>query len=713
VDQAVDGIFVYVADDSDVGQRIPEDPAEVLPGGSELDLGPHLPLLEGEVRLEVWGRQGLDAVFLGRLTVPASDLPGTALELRGFGDDALDGGIVVLARPGQPIQFEWRSAEPLTQVRWQVLPSEPAPADVSLNPPGLLGSGSAPADGDGRTGSFSIDLDTLADGGALAQLGGTPEQGVFDAVTEAADAVGDAVEAVSGSGVVPTAMWVRVLPYVGDQPGYRASNPVEVVNQPPTAEPPSDTDAPYRATVSATIPPAPNPDLQDCVRILEEIPPAEQVALLGTPGFGSVPGIGLSGAFSGPNPFLPYQFDDDRQAIYPFTVCPGDIRGTTGGGGSDCSVDPTTWGDCAEDIGEALEDLGTLIAQGVEAISNLVEEAKGAIVDAVAGLVCPDEVAGPCRAVLMTGLNALISATTGLPPSLPNFDDLAGLAKGEIVDLALDQVNLSEACDAVAGAATGKSCGEVVTALVEQDMCGLAPEGSEDECDELLAQAQAVCEGITGASEGEAASECSAVTADAQEILEAGARAVIEEGYDALVEQTRRKASQAVIAHSGMPLQWPGRETIVVPEPLGFPQPVSVQIDVETTGRPEPEGGCGPLVVELDMVSEVGPGQPYYPETVAFPVDGSVMVFLDQPNQMFAAPPEFQPPPPDPVVTDVGGGLGQVQHFGHSTAADWKLLLAAGSTPFVGVSGDCIDAVTERPPPVPAPAAKPQPGVGA
>jgi hypothetical protein len=657
----------------------------------------------------VWGRRGLDAVFLGRLTLPASELPGTAVELRAV-DEADGGGTVVLAPPDATIPFAWRSAQPLTHVRWQVLSSPPAATDVSLHPTDLLAAGSTPADGDGRSGTFSVDMTTLADGGPLGALGGIPSEDAVDQIGEEVGGVADAVDAIAPADAARAVVWVRVVPFVGDLPGSRSSNPVEVVPAPPEPEPIPESGVPYRADVDATMPPAANPALSSCVRILEEIPPAEFDP---GPGFGSGSGFGGFGGVGGsvwdkPNPFLPYRYDGNGAAIYPFTVCPEDIRGTTGtGSDSDCSLDPTTWGDCVEDVVEFVEDLGELLVDGVNALVDLVEEVKGAIVDAVGGLVCPNEVAGPCRAVLMTGLNALITATTGLPPSLPNFDDLADLAKGEIVDVALEQVNLSEACDAVAGAATGKSCGEVVTALAEQDLCSLAPAGSEDDCDRLLTEAQQLCEGVTGESEGEAADECRAVTADAQELLEAGARAVIDEGYDALVQQTRRQASLAVIVRSGMPLSWPGRETIVVPEPLGSTQPVPVSVDLRRTGAPLPAGGCGPLTVRLSTAVPFAEGEPYLPETVPFPADGSMTVLLDQPNHLFVVPAEDRPERADPL------GLGRTagDAVRQAVGGDWKLLLDAGAQATVEVTGDCIDATSFEPAPVGPPAPKPEPGV--
>jgi hypothetical protein len=63
------------------------------------------------------------------------------------------------------------------------------------------------------------------------------------------------------------------------------------------------------------------------------------------------------------------------------------------------------------------------VANGIDDLGKLLESFKDDIVNAVASVIpgCQDD----CKAILKGALNAGFTALTGLPPSLPNFDQLA------------------------------------------------------------------------------------------------------------------------------------------------------------------------------------------------------------------------------------------------------------------------------------------------
>ena len=107
---------------------------------------------------------------------------------------------------------------------------------------------------------------------------------------------------------------------------------------------------------------------------------------------------------------------------------------------------PRDFGPGSWDAGSLLTGTANLISQGLSDLSELFEVLKDGIVNAVAGIIpgCGDD----CKAILKKGLEVGITALTGLPPSLPNFDQMA--AQGVLY--AVDQVQSS---------LTGYECGSL------------------------------------------------------------------------------------------------------------------------------------------------------------------------------------------------------------------------------------------------------------
>lgn len=69
-------------------------------------------------------------------------------------------------------------------------------------------------------------------------------------------------------------------------------------------------------------------------------------------------------------------------------------------------------------------------------VSGLYDDLKQGFLDlAMKAVPCPSDLEGACRAALSTALDAAL-ASAGIPPSLPDFDELQAAAKGELTELA-------------------------------------------------------------------------------------------------------------------------------------------------------------------------------------------------------------------------------------------------------------------------------------
>lgn len=159
-------------------------------------------------------------------------------------------------------------------------------------------------------------------------------------------------------------------------------------------------------------------------------------------------------------------------ACYPVFYGPGVGGWKVGLGGADCSSDSSFWTD---PVGWVVENIGgplvAVLGELVDLASNGFAKLKGLAVDGLMELTgCTGAFCKTLAEAVVNG--ALIAA--GIPPTLPNFDQLVQLGKGEIVALAVD---LAEAagvpCDEVGTAATfhgdeDLTCEAAVAALVDE-----------------------------------------------------------------------------------------------------------------------------------------------------------------------------------------------------------------------------------------------------
>lgn len=114
----------------------------------------------------------------------------------------------------------------------------------------------------------------------------------------------------------------------------------------------------------------------------------------------------------------------------------------------------------AEKIGQGILEGYDWVAQQIEKVKDL---AVGFIADA-ANEISPGLCSDTCKSVMKTGLNAGITALTGLPPSLPNLKEMANQGLDYAVDYAASQVGAD--CDDKCKEAFRTALGPLVDQIV-------------------------------------------------------------------------------------------------------------------------------------------------------------------------------------------------------------------------------------------------------
>jgi hypothetical protein len=325
---------------------------------------------------------------------------------------------------------------------------------------------------------------------------------------------------------------------------------------------------------------------------------------------------------------------------------------------------------------------------------------------------------------------------------MPNFDDLAELAKGELIDLAMDQLGVGSACDALAQAGTGKSCGELATELQNLDACSFAPKGQENQCRDLVTQAAVVCQDA-------GATQCEFLTTTAQTLIEQGVRKAVDESIEAVQERVTNASLESIgfsnwswspadhACHWGGPngeevfcppytplslfggeppptgcnletfgadegkvrCSYPPVATEAIPEPRGQRQPIEIRVVLFRNDNPLPDDfACGPIYAAATTVTPYGAvGQPYLAASAPIPSGDlfgigfhTVTLRLNEPNPHVKIPEDKKPP--DLAGDLVAGIIGEATDFVPGTVAsnEWRYLLEAGSYVGVSVFGQCI-----------------------
>jgi len=105
--------------------------------------------------------------------------------------------------------------------------------------------------------------------------------------------------------------------------------------------------------------------------------------------------------------------------------CPG-VK-CSSGSSSDCDIAPWKWGNCLAQAGEWFVNA---VKDTVNYAADLYSDAKSFVIDTVASFACSfideedaDEKAA-CETAINIAANVAITAFTGIPPEIPNFDKL-------------------------------------------------------------------------------------------------------------------------------------------------------------------------------------------------------------------------------------------------------------------------------------------------
>jgi hypothetical protein len=209
-------------------------------------------------------------------------------------------------------------------------------------------------------------------------------------------------------------LYVRAMPMAGGHPASDPSNTVQVTYQPTGPQP---TVTIYKVpTYSVQVVPG---------SYVNEVKVVQQMGVLGC---SSITGVDHDAyvawykqafAIIYPGDSMPPAAEKSEQYWVDhigWTLCPGVVE----------LPDDTVWGF----IGQAFENL-------FDTLSSTLETIKGTLVSALASIIpgCDQT----CSALLMTGLNFTITYFTGLPPSLPNFDQAVSMGINYAVQVAITQ----------------------------------------------------------------------------------------------------------------------------------------------------------------------------------------------------------------------------------------------------------------------------------
>lgn len=509
----MDLLYLYLSINGGPWQRLPESPQTFLePQDGSFDLTPYIEewVQAGDplsIQYRIWGWSGGTLAYLGEGDWMLNPLPDGAIRSLGATQLSIAGEVrdaveyasewtIPVPVPGyfhgHILDFRWSSLEQgLEDMIWQVS-TQPFPSDAGLLPPGLVGGGSThnPLEdlfsgfdmpeisgpfggsiGGGSSGTpgpyktFSIDFSAYVDTSAWEE---NPESdngqdffgGVADFISTSIQDAFDSLQSLRDlrpqrayNGNLPRTFYIRLLPILEDHTLGDPSNTVIVrYGPPPAPEVTSDTEAAYDAEViSFDHYRAADPDYAACVVTTQDLRSCSNV-------FGLPNGLVYS-----------YQVPESLQGVYQQAcamIMPEGTRGcgcpgvSCDSGGSDCSISPTDWGSCvqegAEWFVEAVKDASNWAANTWE---WLKEQAVQVMLEFTPiGWACTwaeeeDETGavpnGFCHDAMKLALETGMAAM-GIPPSLPNFEQLIENGKEYAFQMALQELRDSGlACDSI------------------------------------------------------------------------------------------------------------------------------------------------------------------------------------------------------------------------------------------------------------------------
>jgi hypothetical protein len=520
VNGSADRAYLYLRIGTGAWQRVPAGSAFVEPVDGTFDFGPLLPpTADSDLRLEAWGWAGGSLVKLGAgsYTAPKQTFYSGGLQLMpdpllGFGT-SLDYVSVnasnefpeqltkhtTIDRPdlsSAPLNrtFKWSTTVPgVTHLVWQVLPYPLGTTSTTLTPPFLIDSDTIAVQGL-TSGYFTLDLKPYLVGASAAswsttlltdQLVGEISQANLFGPSPTAAAANVLVDpggiylpkATSGTGgtagpasiseamlqdlgsLAPalTALYVRVIPFVGTQPVPNASNPVTFdivepgepffLDLTPSSPPPTYLDA-YTMVASFIAPTGSSKAYYHCVIVVESL---------------LQPG----------------------DWYYPLFQ-----PGTT-------HCEPTN--DDGWSLSDAFEAFVGWVGEAWDLVSDAYQWAKEQVVNAVL-LIVPcqtiaQEVAkqgeedseAVCRTIAKTALDAAL-ATFGIPPEIPDWKSTLSAVKGDLRTFILENAKdefpaVASACDVAATANAAENdfptCEELVDEAIDIAIKEIAESRSE------------------------------------------------------------------------------------------------------------------------------------------------------------------------------------------------------------------------------------------
>lgn len=436
--------YFYASMNGGAWQRIPAGDEFLEPVTGQIDLRAKIQQLlggqsNGEADLDVWGwRQGaLD--HLGKLHLNANfaslaicNLPGGCSGDMGathwvteatVGSDKL--------QTTRPLRWTANGSD-ITYAIWQVS-TQPFPPEYSIGaPPGLLISGISDASVNAETGlavgDFSIDFNTdLQIPGSGDQedqpsrkLGPLGQDNTYDPALTSQFAGGptNLFGLMAYQSWLPHLLYIRVVPMAGGHPASDPSNSVLVSYQ-PTGDPPPIHISKVPSYSVEILPDS----------YVNEVKTVQKLGILGCSEIIDVDHDVLTDWFKEtyknamPDPVIlngkaeeAYKFWSDRKG---YIACPGIVNE------SDPSIP---------------EQFATAFEEMINTLSSTLEQLKGMLVSALAEIIpgCDQT----CKSVLMTGLNFAITYFTGLPPSIPNFDEVVNMGIDYAVQMAISQAGI-------------------------------------------------------------------------------------------------------------------------------------------------------------------------------------------------------------------------------------------------------------------------------
>jgi len=440
----VDLAYAYGSTDGGTWRRIPTGHEFLEPASGTIDLKANLqPLLgdqsSGEADMDLWGWSGGALVHLGQMHVNAkySSLAICNLSAGCSGDASATHWVteaVVSSDSGQASRkFQWKApGADINYAIWQVS-TQPFPAEYSVGaPPGLLISGISDASVNTQSGSargdFTIDFNTdLQIPSQDAQPAEPKRVSGFLGQTNSIDpallsafvgGMNTPLALMSYQPWVPQKLYIRVTPMAGGHPAAEPSNTV-LVNYTPTGDPPSINISKVPSYKLEVIPDS----------YVNEVKVVQQMGILGCAYITGVDHDTFVEWFKqayqlkGMDPsVVSGQAEDTYQWWYDrigWKACPGVVE---------------------EDDPSIFEQFGAAFVEMINALSTTLEQIKGTLVEALAQIIPGCDAS--CKSMLMTGLNFAITYFTGLPPSIPNFDEAVNMGIDYAVQMAISQAGI-------------------------------------------------------------------------------------------------------------------------------------------------------------------------------------------------------------------------------------------------------------------------------